>query len=284
MTRWHDEVLHEGIQQRLRVDRMLFEGRTDFQKVEIFDNVDTGRVLVLDNVVQTTEKDEYVYHEMLTHVPLIAHGGAKRVLIIGGGDGGLLEEVLKHPVEQVTMVELDPQVVDLCREHLPSICLGAFDDPRTNLIIGDGAAYVAETEDRFDIVLVDSPDPVGPATVLFESPFYEGCRRVLSSGGIVATQNGVPFYQSDEMINTHGCLKQLFAHTGFYVAPVPAYIGGHMTFGWATDREDMSAVSHTVIADRVDAVRFDPALKYYNARVHGAAFALPNDILAALAG
>lgn len=278
MTDWHDEILHEGIRQRLRIDRLIYSGRTDFQKVDIFDNPDCGRVLVLDNVVQTTERDEHVYHEMLTHVPLVAHGAAKRVLIIGGGDGGLLEEVLKHPVDRVTMVELDPQVVDLCREHLSSICRGAFDDPRTDLVIGDGAKYVAETDNTFDVVLVDSPDPVGPATVLFESPFYEGCRRVLDDGGILATQNGVPFYQNDEMVSTHGCLKRLFGHTGFYVAPVPVYIGGHMAFGWATDREDLSAMAADVVARRAAAASFDPPLQYYNAAIHSAAFALPNSI------
>jgi spermidine synthase len=282
VTEWHDEILHKGIRQRLRIDRLIFSGRTNFQKVDIFDNPDCGRVLVLDNVVQTTERDEHVYHEMLTHVPMIAHGAAKRVLIIGGGDGGLLEEVLKHPVDTVTMVELDPQVVDLCREHLPSICRNAFEDPRTDLVIGDGARYVAETDAAFDVVLVDSPDPVGPATVLFESPFYEGCRRVLNDGGVLATQNGVPFYQSGEMISTHGCLDRLFGHTGFYIAPVPVYIGGHMAFGWATDRQDLSAIPVATIADRVAAVAFDPPLKYYNAGIHSAAFALPNSILNAL--
>ena len=253
MTEWHDEVLHQAFRQRLRIDRRLYSGRTDFQQIDIFENANAGRVLVLDSVVQTTERDEHVYHEMLTHVPMIAHGAAKRVLIIGGGDGGLLEEVLKHPVDAVTMVELDPQVVDLCRQYLPSICRGAFDDPRTDLVIGDGAKYVAETDNAFDVVLVDSPDPVGPATVLFESPFYEGCRRVLNDGGIIATQNGVPFYQSGEMISTHGCLKQLFGHTGFYVAPVPHYVGGHMAFGWATDRQDLAAMPADLVAERAAA-------------------------------
>ena len=140
---WFDEVLHDGVGQRLEVDEVLFEGKTEFQDIQILRNRKFGKIMTLDGVVQTTEGDEFVYHEMFAHVPLLAHGNVKRVLIIGGGDGGLLEEVLKHNVEHVTEVELDGGVVEISRKHLTSICGNAYDDPRTELIIGDGAKFVA---------------------------------------------------------------------------------------------------------------------------------------------
>ncbi len=276
MTSWYCEELHSKVQQRLYVDKLLYRGRTDYQEIEIFENPLLGRVLVLDNIVQTTERDEFVYHEMLTHLPILAHGAVRKVLIIGGGDGGILEEVLKHPVETVTMVELDPKVVALCREYLSSISGDAFDDPRCDLIFADGAAFVAEDERRYDLVVVDSPDPIGPAKVLFESPFYAGCRRCLADGGILVTQNGVPFFQSEEVTSTHASLKRLFAHTDFYVAPVPTYIGGHMTFGWASDGGDIRAVDRDTVAERY--ARSGLTTRYYNPDVHVAAFAIPNYI------
>jgi spermidine synthase len=276
VTDWLDEGLHGAVQQRLRIDRLIYRGKTDFQSIEIFENSTLGRVLVLDGVVQTTEADEHVYHEMMTHVPLVAHGAAKRVLIIGGGDGGILEEVLKHPVEHVTMVELDPQVTALCREHIPSICGKAFEDARTELLFTDGARFVAETDQRYDVVIVDSPDPIGPAQVLFESPFYAGCKRCLNDGGIMVTQNGVPFLQGGEVTSTHGHLKKLFAHTGFYVSVVPTYYGGFMAHGWACDSRDIRDLSRDEIAARIAALGFDT--RYHNADIQAGAFALPSFI------
>jgi spermidine synthase len=164
---WLDEVLHDGVGQRLEVEEVLFEGKSEFQDIKILRNPKFGRIMTLDGIVQTTEGDEFVYHEMFAHVPMLAHGNVRRVLIIGGGDGGLLEEVLKHKVEHVTEVELDGGVVEVAREHLSSICGQAYDDPRTELVIGDGAKFVVETGQRYDVILVDSTDPIGPGAVLF---------------------------------------------------------------------------------------------------------------------
>jgi spermidine synthase len=275
---WFHEALHEEINQGLRMDKVLFRDESGLQDLIIFENARFGRVLTLDGVVQTTEGDEFIYHEMLTHVPITAHGSARRVLIIGGGDGGMAREVLKHrAVEQVTMVEIDPAVVEMSKEHLPTLSAGAFDNPRLNLMIADGAKYVAETTDRFDVIIVDSTDPIGPGEVLFTAAFYSDCKRCLNPGGIVVTQNGVPFLQSDEMVNSWDRLGQSFGDVGFFIAPVPTYQGGHMAFGWATDD---TAKRHQSV-ETLDA-RFTPldvATRYYTPAVHAGAFALPKWML-----
>ncbi len=273
---WYEETLHDGYTQRIRIDRTLYQGRTAFQDVLIFENSALGRVLVLDGIVQTTEGDEFIYHEMTTHLPILAHGAAKSVLIIGGGDGGALEEALKHDVANVTMVDIDGEVIDLCREYLPSIAGRAFDDPRTNLIVGDGNAFVAETDQRFDVIVVDSPDPIGPAEILFEESFYARCRDCLTQDGIIVTQNGVPFLQGEEVTSTNRHFAKLFAHSGFYAAPVPTYSGGFMAFGWGSNARDISKQPHTEIADRFAAAKIDS--RYYNPAIHTAAFALPGYI------
>lgn len=273
-----DERLHAGAWQSLEVGRELFRGDSDHQSILVFENPLLGRVLVLDGVVQTTEADEFVYHEMLAHVPMVGHGAVAEVLIVGGGDGGMLEEVLKHPVERVTLVELDPQVVAVCREHLPAICGEAFDDPRTDLVIAEGAAYVAATERRFDLVIVDSPDPIGPARALFEPGFYADCRDSLRAGGLLVTQNGVPFFQGDEVRGNAHVFARLFPYWGFYAAPVPTYYGGHMAFGWASESRDLADAQADVIRQRAMSL----ATRYYNSDVHAAAFALPNYIRALL--
>lgn len=275
---WFKETLHAEISQGLRMDKVLFRDQTGLQDLIIFENAKFGRVLTLDGVVQTTEGDEFIYHEMLTHVPVTAHGSARHVLIIGGGDGGMAREVLKHQgVERVTMVEIDAGVVDMSKKHLPSLSAGAFDNPRLDLVITDGARYVAETADRFDVIIVDSTDPIGPGEVLFTAAFYADCKRCLNPGGIVVTQNGVPFLQSDEMVNSWHRLGESFADVGFYIAPVPTYQGGHMAFGWATDD---TAKRHQSIDSLTG--RFSPwdiKTRYYTPAVHAGAFALPQWML-----
>ena len=271
---WHRETLYPYIHQSIRIDEDLYHGRTAFQSVRIFRNEAVGRVLILDDVVQTTEADEFVYHEMLAHLPILAHGAVRRVLIVGGGDGGCLEEVLKHAVEQVVMVELDEEVVQLAREFLPAISNGAFDDPRLELTIGDGSKYVNETAARFDLIIVDSTDPIGPGEVLFQAPFYAGCHRCLNPDGILITQNGVPFFQRAEYLDTGAARARLFAHSGFYFAAVPTYFGGDLAFGWASDETDLAKPDVTLIRERYQAADLDT--RFYNPEIHQAALALPN--------
>lgn len=188
--RWVTETLHDGLRCAFRADEVIYEEETEHQHLVIFENVKFGRVMSLDGITQVTEKDEFVYHEMMSHVPILAHGNAKKVLIIGGGDGGVLREVLRHKtVEKCTMVEIDRSVVDMCVEYLPMISAGAFDDPRTDLVIADGAKFVAETDERYDVVIVDSTDPVGPGAILFSEEFYKNAKRCMAGGGIIVTQS-----------------------------------------------------------------------------------------------
>ncbi len=273
--KWFEETLHGEWRQLLEVSEVLHRSKTAHQDLIIFENPTLGRVLALDGAVQTTERDEFIYHEMLAHVPILAHGAARQVLIIGGGDGGMLEEVLKHrTVERATLVEIDGRVVELCREYLPSISAGAFDDTRAELVIADGARFVAETEARYDLVIVDSTDPVGPGEALFGAEFYGGCRRCLAAGGILVTQSGVPFIQGDELRDGSRRLAGHFADVAAYLAPVPTYTGGFMAFGWASDDPAPRQTAPTAIAERFAAAAI--ATRYYNPEIHAAAFALPN--------
>ena len=276
MTDWFDETLHPEFRQGLSMDRILYRDTSDLQDLVIFDNARFGRVMCLDGVVQTTEGDEFVYHEMMAHVPILAHGAARAVLIIGGGDGGMAREVLKHSNTLVTMVEIDGAVVDFCQEHLPNHSAGAFDNPRLDLIIADGAQFVKETERRFDVILVDSTDPIGPGAVLFTAEFYADCKRCLTPGGVVVTQNGVPFVQPEEITNSFQRLGKSFADVHFYRAAVPTYQGGDMAFGWASDNAQLRQVSVSELTRRYQASRIET--RYVTPELHAASFALPKTI------
>ena len=274
MTDWVEETLHPGVRLRLKAERVLYDSRTDLQRIVIFENPQFGRVMTLDGAVQITEGDEFIYHEMLAHVPILAHGAVREVLIVGGGDGGMLEEVLKHrTVERATLVEIDRGVVDLCREYLPAISGKAFDDPRTDLVIADGVEYVNTCARRFDLIIVDSTDPVGPAEVLFGDRFYRRCKACLAPGGILVTQNGVPFLQGPELAGTLNLLRPIFADAACYLAAVPTYMGGPMAFGWASDTPALRTVPQEVLERRLADAGLD--LRYYTPAVHLGAFALP---------
>ena len=270
-----------GWTQVFAVEEVLVERRTQYQHLVIFRNQQFGRVLALDGVIQTTQADEFVYHEMLAHVPLIAHGDVRRVLIIGGGDGGVLREVVKHPtVTHVTQVEIDGDVVELSKHYLPSLSQGAFDDPRLELIIGDGIKYVAETKARFDVIISDSTDPFGPGEVLFTADFYRGCRSCLNPGGVLVTQNGNMFDQFDEILGTAERLRALFNDASFYSAAVPTYIGGVMAFAWGTDNKALRCETLDVLRDRF--AQAGVTTRYYTPEVHQGAFALPRFIIEAI--
>jgi spermidine synthase len=270
---WFEEKLYANVRQTYKISRILYREKTAHQDLIIFETPVYGRVLALDHVVQVTEKDEYVYHEMMTHVPILAHGRVRRVLIIGGGDGGILRESLRHKVDRVTMVEIDRSVVDMCLKFMPSIPRRAFDDKRTELVIADGARYVAETDNRFDVIIVDSTDPIGPGEVLFTESFYRNCRRCLTAGGILVNQNGVPFLQGDEVTLTYRRRKKFFKDAGFYVAAVPSYYGGLMTLGWASNDARARVVPVATLRNRARKARLKA--RYYTPEIHAAAFALP---------
>ena len=278
--KYFKETLYDSICQEFRIDKLYFEHKTDLQHLMIFHNAQLGRVMTLDGVVQTTEADEFVYHEMMAHVPLFAHGSARRVLIIGGGDGGMLREVLKHPVEQVTQVEIDKAVVDMAKEYLPNHSAGSYDDPRLNLVLADGMDFVRESGEQFDIIISDSTDPIGPGEILFTESFYVAARRCLREGGILVAQNGVPFFQPDELQTTWKRLSPHFESAGFYCAPVPTYYGGFMAFAWGADDSSVRDIDPQVLQERFAASGI--STRYYNPAIHSASFALPQYMLDAL--
>ena len=277
--RWFDELLYSdrsslGYIQRFKVDKVLKEVKTKRQHLLIFETPYFGRVLVIDGVVQTTEKDEFAYHEMLSHVPILAHGKVKRVLIVGGGDGGVLKQVLRHRgVTSVTVVEIDETVIELCEEYLPLISEGAFKNPRTNLVIDDGFSYLAETTDSYDVIIVDSTDPFGPGETLFTEQFYNNCHSRLKMNGILVSQNGVPFIQEQEFVSSHNRLQNIFKDTTFYLTVVPTYVGGYMALGWASDFEAHRWVTRDDLAARYRGAGL--TTRYYSPDIHKASFVLP---------
>ena len=275
-----EETLYDAVAQKFRIDKLYFENKTEHQHLMIFHNAMLGRVMTLDGIVQTTEADEFVYHEMLTHVPMLAHGSARSVLIVGGGDGGILREVVRHPVDRVVQIEIDARVVEMAKTYLPRHSAGAYDDPRLQLVIADGAAWMRDCSDTFDVIIVDSTDPIGPGEVLFTEDFYAHAKRCLSPGGILVTQNGVPFFQADELTTTARRLNRHFADAGFFCAAVPTYYGGLMTLGWATDDAAARDVSIETLTARFKQAGF--STRYYNPSIHRASFALPQYALDAI--
>ena len=277
----YTETLYDSYGQAFSVDKLYFENKTDHQHLVIFENAKFGRVMALDGIIQTTQADEFIYHEMLSHIPIFAHGDAKDVLIVGGGDGGMLREVCKHQsVEHITQVEIDAQVIEMCKQYLPEHSAGAYDDPRVNIVIDDGAHFVHATEQRFDVIISDSTDPVGPGGALFTGDFYADCKKCLKPGGILVTQNGVAYMQMDEAVTTHKRLHPHFKDHTFSGAAVPTYIGGIMTFAWATDNIEARQLPIDTIEQRFKDAGI--TTRYYNPAIHVASFALPQYILDAI--
>jgi spermidine synthase len=262
---WWQERLYPAVAQGLLLET-VYETRSRYQHIVIAQHEVLGKVLILDGVVQISETDACVYQEMMAHIPLMGLAEpARRVLIVGGGDGAIAREVLRHPeVQKVVMVELDQVVVEACRSLMPGICCD-YADPRMELVIQDAAEYVQHAPDgQFDAVIVDSPDPIGPAEVLFSTDFYTDIRRIMSARGGAVFQSGVPFYQKEETARIGQRLRQLFSQVRVYQASVPTYIGGAMALTLASN--DAHDFSHP---------RADFTGRYYNAALHAGAFALP---------
>jgi len=278
--RWIAETLFDdlGFRMTFAVDKVLYQLRTEHQHLVLFEQPFFGKMLMLDGATQISEKDEFIYQEMMSHVPLFAHGNARDVLIIGGGDCGIAEEVLKHKsVKRLTQVEIDAKVIEFAKEHFPEFAGPVFADKRFECVIGDGARYVAKTDRRFDVIIVDSTDPQGPGKILFGQKFYAGCRRCLNKGGVLVTQNGVPFFQNDELAATMSKLRRLFADASCYVAAIPVYVGGHMALGFASDDTRLRRHRAATIARRYrKSGGF--ATKYWTPEHHVAAFAPPRFI------
>ncbi len=254
----------------------LFHGKSPYQKIEVYDTHAYGRLLTLDGLTMTSEKDEYVYHEMIAHIPMQVHPTAKKILVIGGGDGGVVRELLRYPqIEQAVMVEIDEMVVAVSKEFLPEIAI-SFDNPKLDLCIEDGIQYVANCPDgTFDLVIIDSTDPVGPAEGLFTPEFYKGVHRILKDDGIMVTQSESPRFNSKVFQELFACYKDIFGKDKVhcYLAYIPTYPSGMWAFSFSS-KGDRHPINHfkPEAADQFTQLH---NLRYYNADIHRACFALP---------
>jgi spermidine synthase len=245
--------------------RKLLSERTPFQKMEVYETESFGRVLLLDGLVQTTERDEFFYHEMLVHPALMVHPNPRKILIIGGGDGGALGEVFRYPVRKATLVEIDAAVIAAAKGYFPTLA-ASFRDQRAEILIADGNRFVRESGGRYDVILVDSSDPVGPSAVLHQRDFYSRLRGRLKPGGVIAAQAGSPVFHLDHLRTKSGFLQRLFKYSRYYFGPAPTYPGGYWCYAFLSD---------SVNPLRPLRRKPPPGLKYYNREIHAAAFSLP---------
>ena len=273
------ERLHKGYAQTMDVTRVLADEKSRYQHIRIFDTVANGRVMTLDDIVQITSRDESAYADMLTHLPMLEHGRVERVLIVGGGDLSIAEEALKHVlVKEVVLADIDGRVIELCKTHFSSINAKAFRDKRLTLEVVDAFEYLgrAQSKSRFDLIIADRPDPVGPGKALFGETFYDRIRGALKRGGYATFQTGVPFYQPWEITEALKDLARFFPRSGLYLSVVPTYIGGFMALSWATKGGKRLGTPAGVRKAKAAYKRLKLKTDYYNPEIHAAAFALPN--------
>jgi spermidine synthase len=280
------EQLYAGYGQFFDVEQTLVDRHSAFQHIHLFRTRRHGLVLMLDGVVQLTELDEHIYSEMMVHPALFAHGAPRRVLIVGGGDGCVLREVLHHSsIEEVVVCEIDPDVIALARNELAGLNAGAFEDPRVVVAMEDAAEYIRRDANRgrFDLIATDRPDPVGPGVSLFSESFYEACKAALSERGVLLLQSGVPIYQRDELVQDASNLSSVFACSGFAFVAVPTYIGGFMALGWGAGWAFGPAGGNAPeIAPAEIAARFQRAAidtRYYSPGIHAACFVGPRMLM-----
>lgn len=268
----------DGAGNKFRIDELIFSGKTKYQEVLIFYNKLFEKVLVLDDVVQATTSDEFIYHEMLTLVPIFALNDVKNLLIVGGGDGGMLRHVLKHPHINPTIIDIDAELVEICKKHLAEFGQGAFDDPRTNYLSGDGFEYLKNSPEIFDLIIIDSTDPLGgPGDVLYSKPFFDACKSHLRPGGVVVTQSGVPFHERGRLKNLRRTLGEVFHDMRIYAASIPCFFGGAMSFGWGCDDPNIRKTPLDVITSRFK--KSNIQTKYYSPDIHVSSFAIPPYLL-----
>jgi len=250
-----------------KIQETLHTEQTEFQKLDMIETEEFGTMLVLDGMVMTTDKDEFVYHEMVTHVPLFTHPNPKKVLVVGGGDGGAIREVLKHPsVEKAVLVEIDGKVIEYSKKFLPSIA-GELDNPRVEVQVDDGFMHIHNHKNEYDVIMVDSTEPVGPAAKLFEKGFYQGIYEALTEEGIFVAQSDNPWFHGDLIKKVQSDVRDIFPITRLYICNIPTYPSGMWTFTLGSKKHDPL---------EVDPARFfEIETKYYTPELHKAAFVLP---------
>ena len=269
---YYHEITPNGFGIAIKAGKMLFSKQSEFQKVEVFETDSTlGRVLTLDDLMMTTEGDEFHYHEMIAHIPMMQHKNPETVLVIGGGDGGTVREVLKHKtVKHVVLCEIDGMVIDACKEFLPTISCG-LDDPRVEILVQDAIEYIKDKKNEFDIVLIDSTDPMGPGEGLFTDEFYTNVKNSLKEGGIMVAQSESPFAQAESVRKMYVQLNKVFPSCATYTANIPTYPGGY--WAWAFCSQSVKPLSYFAEDRYPDIVK---TCKIYNKDYHMARFALPN--------
>ncbi len=274
---WFTELHRGRAGLTLKVSQVLYSEVSDFQRIDVLDTEEFGKTLVLYGSIMITEKDEFVYHEMIAHVPLFVHPKPERVLVVGGGDGGTIREVIKHrSVQQATLVEIDRQVVEVSKRFFPQVASG-FEDPRVRIQYDDGARFLVDTGEQFDIILADTSDPIGPAEVLFQQPFYQTAYDRLADDGIFVAQSESPWFHQDSVVKIYRNLREVFPIVRMYLAHIPTYPSALWSFAFCSKKYDP-------LTD------FDPrranefAGRYYNAEIHNASFALPQYVKGLVTG
>ncbi|ACJ35103.1 Spermidine synthase [Anoxybacillus flavithermus WK1] len=267
MELWFTEKQTDNFGITARIKRTLHTEQTEFQKLDMVETEEFGNMLILDGMVMTTQKDEFVYHEMVAHVPLFTHPNPENVLVVGGGDGGVIREVLKHPsVKKATLVEIDGKVIEYSKKYLPEIA-GQLDDPRVEVKVDDGFMHIAQSENEYDVIMVDSTEPVGPAVNLFTKGFYAGIAKALKDDGIFVAQTDNPWFKADLIRTVQRDVREIFPITRLYIANIPTYPSGMWTFTLGSKKYDPLEVSEE---------RFhDIETKYYTKQLHKACFVLP---------
>ena len=273
MEFWYTEQHTPDVRFSIRVNRQLYSGQSEFQRIDVFESPEFGRFLTLDGYMMLTEKDEFIYHEMIAHVPMCVHPEAENILVIGGGDGGTVRELLRYPsIRHIDLVEIDKMVVDVCREYLPSTA-SCLSDERVHIHYEDGLRFVRKPIDTYDLIIVDSTDPFGPGEGLFTKEFYGNCFKALKEDGIMINQHESPFYEQDSyaMQRMHQRIVHSFPFSRVYQVHIPTYPSGHWLFGFSSKNRRP--------VDGVDFAHWKSLgikTRYYNTQLHAAAFALPN--------
>ena len=272
MEFWFSEIQTPYVKLHIQVDKQLYSNQSEFQRIDVFESPEFGRFLTLDGYMMLTEKDEFIYHEMITHVPMAVHPNVKDVLVIGAGDGGVVRELTRYPeIEKIDMVEIDPMVVEVCKEYLPQTAC-KLDDPRLTIYYEDGLRFVRTPEDKYDLIIVDSTDPFGPGEGLFTKEFYGNCFKALHEDGIMVNQHESPFYEADAVAcqRAHKRIVESFPISRVYQAHIPTYPSGHWLFGFASKKYHPLKDLNTAKWNKRGL-----SCNYYTTTLHKGAFYLP---------
>lgn len=283
---WFKEELYSDVVQAIKISKVLFhkitkdkKGKT-LQDLLIVDTFRFGKMLVLDGAIQFTEADEKYYQEPLTHCAMFSHPLPKNVLIVGGGDGLILREVVKHSIKSVDLVEIDKEVIDLVKKYIPECASNAWDDPRLKIHIEDGAEFVKKVKKKYDVIILDTPDPIGPAKSLFQTKFYLNCKTILTPGGIIIRQTGSSILQPDEMPSNFRQMEELFPDVKVILTAVTTYIGGYFTFVIASNKKGALKSAFPYLAKRFKKIKLDT--EWYTPEIHKASMILPRELESSL--